>query len=429
MRFLLGAVLVCGLLVGSGGAAQALLVDDFSVGTFNLTGGSVGTTGTQACGSFCLGTSREVFIQSGSAVLDATAQLFPGEAVNVMPDGGGTLSFSYAPLGADVVDLTVGGNALQSEISFTAFEPGATVRVTVDDDNGLSETVSIVPSFNPAPTPSLPGVAVVLHSSFVSGVDLTIITAYTVTIDAPAAGDYHTSLIEIPELGPSKTNVLSLPGSTVTTGGLGAYPSDPPLDIRVSCPPQPVTPCYEIELTLVDVTDGGGQQVAANVVGSMEPDDSRTVFLATSLPSPGLTSTLQYRLDYLPSPGETPPIDLVPVLWWNPGDNHFEVMVDVQTNGDVQTFTLFGEVGLPSPGIITNVSVAKGNSTLVTVEITGASASSPALQLACNGGEHVASTAVPVLGPWPLAFLLLALLTGGVVSVGRVRQPVSGSVC
>jgi hypothetical protein len=36
--------------------------------------------------------------------------------VNVMPDGGGTLSFSYVPPAGDVLALTVGGTATQSEV-------------------------------------------------------------------------------------------------------------------------------------------------------------------------------------------------------------------------------------------------------------------------------------------------------------------------
>jgi len=35
---------------------------------------------------------------------------------------------------------------------------------------------------------------------------------------------------------------------------------------------------------------------------------------------------------------------------------------------------------------------------------------------------------VHVLAPWPLAFLLLALFAGGVVSIGRARQRASGSL-
>lgn len=83
MRLWLGAVLLSGLLLGLGSPARALVIDDFSVGAFNLQGGSGGVTGTQVCGSFCLGGSREVFIQSGNAILDASVQLFPGDAVNV----------------------------------------------------------------------------------------------------------------------------------------------------------------------------------------------------------------------------------------------------------------------------------------------------------------------------------------------------------
>ncbi len=412
MRLWLGTVLLCGLLLGLGSPAQALVIDDFSTGAFNLQGGSGGTTGTQACGSFCLGGSREVFIQSGNAILDAFVQLFPGDAVNVMPDGGGTLSFSYVPAAGGVLDLTVGGIATQSEIWFTAFDPGARVSVTLEDDTAVSETVVVFPVFSPAPTPSLPGIAVVPHSSFVSGVDLANLVAYTVTISATAAGDYHTTLIQILEPGPSKSNVLSLPGNTVTSGAVGAYPSTPPLDIRVSVPPQPITPVYDIELTLVDVTNGAGQ-LPANVVGSMRPDDGRVVHLATTLPSAPASATLQYRLAYQPPTELEPqPNDGTPVLSWNFGDNHFEVMVDVMTNGDIQTLTLFGEAGLSPPVNITSVSVAKGASTLITVAVTGAGASSPALHLAFNGGDHLSAGVLPMPGLGPLGIALLLSLLG-----------------
>jgi hypothetical protein len=119
------------------------------------------------------------------------------------------------------------------------------------------------------------------------------------------------------------------------------------------------------------------------------------------------------------------PDDGIPVLSWTPGDNHFEVKVDVRTNGEIQTLTLFGEAGLSPPVSITSVSVANGASTLITVGVTGAGASSPALQLACNGGEHVSAVGVPVLAPRPLVLLLLALLAVGLVSIGLARQRVS----
>jgi len=416
---------VCGLALGIGSPAQALLIDDFSVGAFSLQGGSGGITGTQACGSFCLGGSREVFIASGNAVLDASVALFPGEAVNVMPDGGGLLSFGYVPPVGDVLDLTVGGVATQSEVWFTAFEPGARVSVFVEDDFGVSETVVIDPGFSPAPTPSLPGIAVIPHSDFVSGVDLENLTAYTVTITATAAGDYHTSLIQIPVPAPDGTNVMGLPGNTVTSGAVGAYPSSPPLDIGVSQPSDPLTPVYDIALTLVLATNGAGE-IPANVVADQSPDNMEVVFLETTLPSAPTFATLQYRLAYQTpascEPPETcpPPEDAVPLLSWS--DNHFEVMVDVRTNGYVQTLTVFGEAGLSPPVQITNVTVAMGASTLITVSVTGADASSPAILMACNGGKQVSASAVPALTPRPLAFLLVAVLIVGVVSIGLVNK-------
>jgi hypothetical protein len=260
-------------------------------------------------------------------------------------------------------------------------------------------------------------------------VDLENLTAYTVTIDATAAGDYHTSLIQIPVPAPDGTNVLGLPGNTVTSGAVGAYPSTPPLAIGVSQPPEPQTPVYDIALTLVDVTNGAGQ-IPANVAADQSPDNMEVVFLRTTLPSaPAPTSaTLQYRLAYQTpascQPPETcpPPEDAVPLLNWTSGDNHFEVMVDVRTNGHVQTLTVFGEAGLSPPVQITDVSVAMGASTLITVSITGADASSPAILLACNGGKHVSASAVPALTPRPLAFLLVAVLIVGVVSIGLVNK-------
>ena len=81
MRIRLGAVLVGGLLLGLGSPAQALVIDDFSAGAFNLTDSGDGTTATQPCGSFCLGGTREVFLQGVAGGAPATAQLAapPGE--------------------------------------------------------------------------------------------------------------------------------------------------------------------------------------------------------------------------------------------------------------------------------------------------------------------------------------------------------------
>ena len=88
--------------------------------------------------------------------------------------------------------------------------------------------------------------------------------------------------------------------------------------------PKP-TPCgnlvLDIELTLVDVTNGGGQ-LPANVAGSTSPDDDQVVFLATTLSSAPASATIQYRLAYQP-PGPIVPDDGIPVLSWNLGDNHF----------------------------------------------------------------------------------------------------------
>ena len=121
----LRAFAAVGLWLGFASPAPALLIDDFSAGAFNLMGtGPAGTTATQVCGSFCLGTNREVFIGANNAGQTAFVQLFPGEAVNVMPHPqGGLLSFSYVLPPGDVVDLTVNATATQSEVTFNAFEP------------------------------------------------------------------------------------------------------------------------------------------------------------------------------------------------------------------------------------------------------------------------------------------------------------------
>lgn len=429
MRLSLGTVLSLVLLLGFESPVRAFVVDSFSTGSFNLQGGTTGTTGTQACGSFCYGASREVFIRSGNAALDASVQLIPGDAVNVMPDGGGTLSFSYAPLPGDTLDLTAGGNATESEVWFTAFAAPADIIVTVEDDQAVSESVALTAVvFAPPASPTAPGIAVIPHSSFVSGVDLENLRSYRVTIFATAAGDYHTTLIRVPESAASTSNLMSLPGITVSSGAAGAYPSSPPIDIRVSRPPNstlrpnPVTPEYDIELTLVDVTNGIGQ-VSASVVGAQAPDDNQVVFLATTLPSAPLHATLQYRFGFLSPSRTAPPSDATPILNWNLGDNHFEVMVDVTTDAGVQTLTLFGETGLSPTVNIINVSVAKGASTLVTVEVTGVDPATPTLQLACNGGKHAPIVPLPVFTPRPFALLLLAVLLVGAVSIHLARRP------
>lgn len=96
----------------------------------------------------------------------------------------------------------------------------------------------------------------------------------------------------------------------------------------------------------------------------------------------------------------------------------------VTTDQGMQTLTLFGEAGLSPPVSMTNVSVAKGASTLITIAITGAGSSSPALQIACNGGEHVSAVAILALGPLGIA-MLLGLL--GATAYWRLRDSASAA--
>ena len=136
----LGARLICACLLVAANPAVAVLIDDFSVGSFNLqaSGPSVPEMGFdgQACLSFCLGGNRAIQMLSNSSGSISTAQLLapPGEVQVVMPAGGGTINFIYQLFGGAVKNITEGGTASQIEVWFTAFEPGASVGIHLEDD-------------------------------------------------------------------------------------------------------------------------------------------------------------------------------------------------------------------------------------------------------------------------------------------------------
>ena len=417
----LGAVLVGGLLLGLGSPARALVVDSFSTGAFNLTDtGPAGTTSTQPCGSFCLGGTREVFLLGTGLASPATAQLGVGEVVSVLP-AGGQLGFTYTL--ASPVDLTT---ATDIEVWFTAFAPDADVSLTLEDDTGASQTVTLSPSFPTPPTPAAPGIVVFPLSGFAS-IDLKQPPGYGLRIDNIStflSGDYNITLIEVvPDPGPSTATPLIFPGITTISGP--PFPS-PVLPIRAFHPPVPITPVLDIEFSIMDATNAAGP-ISANEVGVVAPDDNRVVFLTTTLPGGPTSPTIQYRLDYLPpSVGGIQPDDQVPVLDWTPGNDWYEVIVVVESVPMGHVFmTSFAHVNNAQTFNINNVTAVKGASTLITVELTGlVDGTIPALNMAL-AGEFTLTTLVPVFAPRALApaLLLAGLVVGGaLVLVTRVRR-------
>ena len=350
MRLWLGVVLVGGLLLGLGSRAEALIIDDFSVGAFSLTDSGAGTTSTQACGSFCLGGTREVFLQGVVGGAPATAQLAapPGE---MQTGGDGSFSFTVTvDTDLEPVDLTRGGTATQVEVWFTTFAPGAAVSMTLVDSAGASQTAS---------NPDLQNPIFINPLSAFAPVDLQNVTEIQVSVQAPATGgDYHITLIRVPEPGPSTANVLGLPGATVTAGP--AFPSAV-LPVAVFRPePDDQVLVMDIDFSLMNATNAAGP-ISANAVGISPPDDTRVVFLATTLPSGPTNALVQWVLRYQPPAGIAPPDDTVPVLNWIPGNNWFEVKVDVGVPIGQSAFTAFTEKALLQTFNITNVTAVKGS--------------------------------------------------------------------
>ena len=422
MRLWLGAVLVGGLLLGLGSPAQALVIDSFSAGAFNLTDTGAGTTSTQACGSFCLGGSREVFLRGAGLASPATAQLGVGEATSVLPLGS-LLSFTYRLPPGTSVDLTVGGTATAVEVSVTAFAPGADLSVTLTDTSGASQTVTVTPSFPTPPTPAAPGIVVFPLSSF-PAVDagITVDQAFTIDVNDvnEVGGDYHVTLFEAPGSGPSTATPLLLTGVTMISGP--PFPS-PVLPIRAFHPPNPITPLLDIEFSIMDATNAAGQISATASASESRHGDIVITMFDDQLDA----ATLQYRFDFLPPPpGVIAPDDQVPDLNWTPGNNWFEIkveVVDVGIEAGTVNLTLFGETGLNQPINLTNVTAVMG-STLLTVEVTGpVNGTIPALNMTL-GGEFTPTTLVPVFAPHDLAPLLLAglVMGGALVLVTRVRR-------
>jgi hypothetical protein len=249
-------------------------------------------------------------------------------------------------------------------------------------------------------------------------VDLANVVAYTVTIDAPAAGDYHTTLIQIPVSATSPAMGFGLIGTTATAGP--PYPS-PPVPIRVSAqPPLPIMPLFDIEFSIMDATNAVGQ-ILANVVGGIVTPGDPRVFLTTFIPGGPTHAILQYRFDYaLPAGGDVDGFDF---LTWQRGETYFEMTVSVAVEEGTTDLTLFGEIGLEQPISLTDVTTMAG-STLLTLEVTGpVDGTKPALNMTL-GGEFTPTAAVPVFAPGHWAPLMLAglVMVGALVLVTRARR-------
>jgi hypothetical protein len=200
----LAARLLSALLFVMANPAAAILIDDFSVGSFNVqsTGPSVGEMAFdgQACLSFCLSGNRQLQMLSNTSGNVSTAQLIapPGEAQVVMPAGGGTINYIYQLTGGAVQNITEGGTATQIEVWLTAFEPGTSVGVHLEDDLGASESHNIFPSFPSPPTQLLPGIASIPLANFVT-VDLQRVNYFRIAINTQGeAGVNQVSLIQVP---------------------------------------------------------------------------------------------------------------------------------------------------------------------------------------------------------------------------------------
>jgi hypothetical protein len=290
------AILLCGA-----APAGALVIDDFTTGPFNFQASIGGAVASQVC--TCLGGAREISLQSGNASLDAAVQLLkpPGEAANVMPDGGGHLAFTYAGF-APPVDLTQGIAGGVLDVWFNAFAPGAAVRVTIEDDTGASQTQSQLPVL-----PILPANVGFALASFGS-VDLVHVTRIEVVIDAPDVGDYHVREIGLPspDLVQSgfEIGVASLAG--------GPYPSEPiTFDACAPALGGACSPTLHVELSLSEVTGGMGSlpaQVDATLLPTTE--GARISFGSEVMGVQPEPFHVVYRLAY-PANGTTP-VDGIP---------------------------------------------------------------------------------------------------------------------
>jgi hypothetical protein len=412
---------ITGLLVLSS-PARSVVIDDFSVGQFNIqaTGGISEGSSSQNCLSFCLAVARVVHLEASDPGAIATAQLVapPGAVQMVAPVGGAILAFNYTLFGGASKNLTEAGTATQLEVWFTAFEPGASVFVGLTDINDVSESHTINPSFATSPTQLLPGIAAMPLSSFVT-VDLTQIKYVLVSVHTQSeAGVYEVTLITVPG---SKAVTKTTFGESETVGP--PYPTFPKIALQWETLPT-LGPVIDVTLALDDVQDESGLQVGASV--EAVPDGTAS-FLATTFESPADNPTIAYTFDFIPVQiMPVIPVQIMPVSW-GAGQNFAEVIANLPVDGGTWQWRLFIETNQPVN--LAGVTAVPG-SALVTVDIAGSvDVGSPVLKMAM-AGDFTPTPAVPALNtPWAEAMLAFALLAMGVWMYGAKPSPqVGGSV-
>lgn len=400
MRVFVVQALLLVLSLGAADTAQAIVIDSFSAGAFNLQGNpGVGVGGTFGCGATCLGGSREVFIIPNGGVDPAFVQLSspPGEAQNVMPAAGGQMDFNYrAPVGG-TIDLTQGGVSTDLWVTFSVFVTGASVSVELEDDTGVSQSVS--------QGATGPGPVTIFYSfSDYTLVDLENIVAVRVNVDAPTNGDYHPADIQVPPPSTGQVSVMWTPINPVATAP--PYPMLSPAAFRAFINPDLV----EVRIGFEDVRSGGGAQIPSEIAGLVDGEQLYLTQRLTLPPDP--VARLFHKVAFFEPEMGTEINDPVINLDWAPGEDFFEVTTQITTNRDnpgSYTQTMFVELDPGQAGAsITDVSAAPG-SLLLDVEVTGVSAG-PVLNTVIEGTFTSASAGntLGASGALALALLLLA---------------------
>lgn len=403
----------------------AVVVDSFSAGSFTLQSTVAMSNSTIAgCGLTCLGSIRNVFISHNTGAIQAFVELpFPPvEVQSVIPNGGGTLRFTYDAPGTSGVDLTSGGVGTDLWVHFTAFQPGAGARVTLTDVNAVSAASSLAPSG--------PGLAIYPLSSF-PGVDLTQIQTVELRIDAPDVGDYHINDIRVPDPNgtqPIKKIQFSPGAATETRGDVGRYPSDPAIEILSE---RAFHPFLTTTLRLNDVSgfDAGG--VAVQVPGSimvadMADNETQISFLTMLGDFPPDPIDIMHHFEFM-DPGDPTSIHAQKVRTdWAPGRKSFSALAEIgKAKNDPGTYQhmLFVEVPPMQPGVITNVTAAPGSMDL-NVEMSGVDANQPVLWTVMSG-SFTPAPSIPTAGTTGLIVLaaFILVLGAGLVLIRRRESP------
>jgi len=424
MRRFMSLIVGLAALAMPGLIPAAVVVDSFSSGSFTLQSTvAMSNTTTVSCGATCLGTHRDVLIAHNTGAIQAFVQnpFPPFEAQSVIPNGGGRLQFTYTAPGAGGVDLTSGGLGTDLWVHFSAFAAGAGARVTLADVNGNVAASS--------QSPTGPGLAIYPLSGF-AGVDLSQIQTVELRIDSPDVGDYHVNDIRVPDpngMQSTKAVQFSPGATTVTTGDVGRYPSDPAIQILSE---RAFYPFLTTTLRLNDVTgfDAGGVavQVPASIVFDPAPADNGVVGFTTMLEAfPPDPIAIMQRFEFM-DPGDPSSIHAHKVRTdWEPGRKNFSALAEIgKAKNDPGTYQhmLFVEVPPAQPGIITNVTAVPGSMDL-NVQMSGVDANQPVLYSVMSGTFTPAST-IPTASSAGLVVLAALVL---VLGAGLVMMRKRGS--